>query len=52
MTHSNSRMTVNGTKMASDSTMTRFAKQEAIGDGSMDRELLTMLSYPLVRSSR
>ena len=35
---------------AHEAAVIRIAKQEASGDGSMDRELLTMLSYPLVRS--
>jgi hypothetical protein len=38
--------------VAHEGAVIRIAKQEAIGDGSMDRELLTMLAYPLVRSSR
>jgi hypothetical protein len=36
--------------VAHEGAVIRIAKQEAVGDGSMDRELLTMLSYPLVRS--
>jgi hypothetical protein len=38
--------------VAHEAAVIRIAKQETIGDGSMDRELLTMLSYPLVRSPR
>ena len=34
-----------------EAAVIRIAKREAIGDGSMDQELLTMLSYPLVRAS-
>jgi hypothetical protein len=37
--------------VAHEAAVIRIAKQEAVGNGSMDRELLTMLSYPLVRSS-
>jgi hypothetical protein len=36
--------------VAHEGAVIRIAQREAVGDGSMDRELLTMLSYPLVRS--
>jgi hypothetical protein len=32
-----------------EAAVIRIAQREAAGDASMDRELLTMLSYPLVR---
>ena len=37
--------------LADERAVIRIAQREAVGDGSMDRELLTMLSYPLVRIS-
>jgi hypothetical protein len=35
--------------VAHEAAVIRIAQREAAGDASMDRELLTMLSYPLVR---
>jgi hypothetical protein len=37
--------------VAHEGAVIRIAQREAAGDGSMDRELLSMLSYPLVRRS-
>ena len=37
--------------VAHEGAVIRIARREAVGDGSMDRELLTMLSYPLARGS-
>ena len=33
-----------------EQSIVRIAAQEAVGDGIMDRELLVMLSHPLVRA--
>jgi hypothetical protein len=35
--------------VAHEAAVIRIAEREAIGDGSMDNELLSMLSYPLIR---
>jgi len=35
--------------VAHEGAVIRIAEREAIGDASMDHEILTMLSYPLVR---
>jgi hypothetical protein len=37
--------------VAHEGSVIRIAQREAVGDGSMDLELLPMLSYPLVRHS-
>jgi len=37
--------------VAHEGALIRIAQREAMGEGSMERELMTMLSYPLVRRS-
>jgi hypothetical protein len=35
--------------VAHEATVIRIAEGEAAGDGQMDTELVSMLSYPLIR---
>jgi hypothetical protein len=38
--------------VAHEAMIIRIAEREAVGEGSMDCELLPMLSYPLIRRSQ